>query len=152
MRLRLIRIEQDSVGTYGMLHIPECGSLYTVERPWLAQDENGQDFPYGVPSRSCVPVGEYELIKALSPSRGMEMYYLQGEGVTVRQSPHEPKWRWGCMFHIANYPHDVLGCIGLGFSFKKPMVSRSGMAFTALRGFLEDFPGKHTLSITECYE
>lgn len=151
MHLRLIRIEKDSAGTYGMLHIPGCGSLYTVERPWLTESE-GDHFPYGVPSQSCVPVGEYELVKALSPSRGTEMYYLQGEGVTVRQSPHEPKWRWGCMFHIANYPHEVQGCIGPGFALDKPMVKRSGMGFTALMGFLQDLPGKHTLSITECYE
>lgn len=145
MQLRLIRIESNQ-GMFGILHVPERGALYTVEQPWNATEE----FPYGVPSKSCVPPGVYELVKSYSPSRRGDMYYLVGDGVTLRQTDSRTK-RWGCMFHIANWPHEVEGCVGPGLSYdaKNRSVKRSGLALSQLTAWLDAAKGPHTLSIED---
>jgi hypothetical protein len=98
--------------TYGTI-IVEGVSLHTMERPWIPS----ATFPSGKPSESCVPVGEYELVKAYSPKFDGDMYYLVNEenGVFLRKEDRNEDWqRWGCMFHSANWVHQINGCIATG--------------------------------------
>lgn len=87
--------------------------LHSMERPWIPSRE----FPAGKPSESCVPVGEYNLVKAFSPKYETGMYYLVNEenGVFLRKEDRTEDWqRWGCMFHPANWVYQINGCIAAG--------------------------------------
>lgn len=115
MILELIRFRSDQHGTFGALVIPGHGSLVTVERPWLDQDEDGRQWPYGVDRRSCIPAGMYTLTREDSPKFGRLMWYIVGDGVVVRERPGSPvEWRSGCMFHGANKAEELMGCIAPG--------------------------------------
>ena len=83
-------------GTFGSL---ECGefSCSTVERPWLNNEHNV----------SCIPEGIYMCkISASTTNKaaGMDTAY-EVVGVPGREL---------IKIHVANWPRDVLGCIGLG--------------------------------------
>lgn len=134
MKLRMLPLDAGDWGTVSMLHVPTGGALYVIERPWLPSEE----FPYGVPGKSCVPAGTYKLVHQHSPSRDKPMWYLQGVGVSVRQVSAEPTWRWGCMFHAGNYPTDVEGCLAPGMRYSdKQMVMNSGDAMNELDQWLK---------------
>ena len=66
--------------------------FYTIERPWL----NNKPF------ESCIPVGEYSLKWKESPKFGMCYEVENVDG------------RTHILIHAANFPTDVVGCIGLG--------------------------------------
>jgi hypothetical protein len=72
--------------------MPSGMEYATVERPWVRNEA----------AVSCIPLGEYDC----SPR-----YYNRGgyEAVLVKDVPN----RSYIMFHIANYPSDVQGCIGV---------------------------------------
>lgn len=115
----MIEITRDTKGNtresdaeYGVIKFGGY-QLYSMERPWIP----GPEFPSGKPSESCVPVGEYDLVKALSPKYGTDMYYLVNEenGVFLRKEDRTEDWqRWGCMFHPANWVHQINGCVAAG--------------------------------------
>lgn len=115
MILDLIRFRSDAVGTFGALIMPGRGSLVTVERPWLNVDEQGKSWTHGVDQRSCIPAGTYKLIRDHSPKFGRLMWYIVGRGVVLRESSDNPiEWRSSCMFHAANRPTELMGCIAPG--------------------------------------
>lgn len=90
--LELIRVAYTSFGTFGKF---VCNSklLYTVERPWLL---NQHDV-------SCIPEGEFDC----KP----EFFHKDGyPAVEVLNVPN----RQDILFHIANWPENVKGCIGVG--------------------------------------
>lgn len=68
-------------------------SWWTIERPWLDNR----------PNVSCIPVGEYEMVRVDSPKFGPDTW----EVADVPGRSH-------ILFHVANYAHDIEGCIGLG--------------------------------------
>lgn len=79
-------------GTFGHINVDGI-ILATVERPWL---ENR-------PMVSCIPEGEYKC----RPRR----FYRGGyDAIEVRDVPG----RTHILFHRANLPSDVAGCIGVG--------------------------------------
>lgn len=92
-------------GTFSYL-CDECGNsiLKTVERPW----KNNQA---GI---SCVPEGEYDLIPHNSPKFG-DCYVLEAPslGVTI----YGPSQRTHILFHAANKPSQLEGCIAPGMNF-----------------------------------
>lgn len=99
-------------GTYGVITFGD-EELTTMERDWIPSAE----FPYGLPEESCVPTGVYSLIKAYSIKYSRDMYYLVSEdnGVHLRSdSRYDPSERWGCMFHPANWPYQLNGCVAVG--------------------------------------
>jgi len=129
----MVTIDQDDAGTFSMLHVPRRGAIYTVEQPWNPTDK----FIYGTPGASCVPAGDYELELAHSPKFEQKMWYLRGDGVYVRQTGNEIM-RWGCMFHVANYPEDVQGCVGPGVTYSdRQMVEMSAVALNKLMSWLD---------------
>jgi hypothetical protein len=88
----LSRIAWPDHGTFGYLTTPSGTEYATVERPWLNN----------MPSVSCIPTGIY-ICKPRFYNRGgydaIEVTDVEG--------------RTYIMFHIANSPHEVAGCIGI---------------------------------------
>lgn len=130
--IELIRFRQDDGGTFGALVVPGFGSLVTVERQWLDRDEQGKHWPYGVDNRSCVPAGSYTLTHEHSNRYGRRMWHIVGEGVTYQPRSGDPvEYRSNCMFHSANVPHELQGCIAPGMIYM-PTSNRVGSSVTAL--------------------
>lgn len=97
--IELIR-EYRAEGTFGQLTLEDGAVFATVERPWINN----------TPKISCIPEGVYRLALRDSnvvhrTSRGQ---YLRGWEIT--NIPN----RTLCMFHVANLPREVEGCIGVG--------------------------------------
>ena len=81
-------------GTLGKVWVGDW-SCYTIERPWKNN----------APNVSCIPEGEYKC----EPFSGTKYKDV----VQVLDVPD----RTFILFHVANFPHDVQGCIGLGSRF-----------------------------------
>lgn len=78
-------------GTLGVL-VCNGTRYYTIERPWLDN----------APMISCIPVGTYQMGWRESPRFGWTWEVKDVENRTF------------VLMHVANYPKDVQGCIGLG--------------------------------------
>lgn len=78
-------------GTLGVIKL-DGDLFYSIEKPWL---DNAR-------SVSCIPIGTYQTGWRKSPKFGQTW---QIEDVTDRTY---------ILIHVANYPSDVHGCIGLG--------------------------------------
>jgi len=87
------------IGTFGQLDIGVY-KFFTVEREWADNK----------PFVSCIPAGEYEL-EEHSSTQYPNTYALIGETVSHYSSD---KARSVCLFHAANWPDEVQGCIGIG--------------------------------------
>ena len=90
--IKLTRFISTEQGTIGRL---DCDGVqfFTVERPWLNN----------APNISCIPDGEYEMVRVDSPKFGENMWEI----ANVSGRTH-------ILIHIANNPANVEGCIGLG--------------------------------------
>jgi len=78
-------------GTLGSLTI-DGERFYSVERPW----QNN------TPNVSCIPEGDYLVVWRTSPKFGLTWHITD-----VPERTH-------ILIHVANFPEDVQGCIGLG--------------------------------------
>jgi len=78
-------------GTLGSLTV-EGERFYSVERPW----QNN------APNVSCIPEGDYLVVWRTSPKFGLTWHITD-----VPERTH-------ILIHVANFPEDVQGCIGLG--------------------------------------
>jgi len=94
-------------GTYGTMEI-EGFTCYTVERPWLKNKVR----------ISCIPEGLYKCTLGRYNRGGYPAYEVQ--------SVHG---RSLIKIHIANYPRNVMGCIGLGTTYRGSMVGSSRIAY-----------------------
>lgn len=115
-------------GTFSYLYSPEGEQLCAVvEREW----NNNQ------PNISCIPQGEYTLVPHHSPRFG-DCYALVAPslGVTI----HGPSLRTHILFHVANLPEQLEGCLapGMGFGVVKNQwgVVNSTIAFDKLMEYL----------------
>ncbi len=108
--------------TFGQMTLESGTVVYTMERPWL----NNQ------PLVSCIPEGVYRLALRDSSvvNRTTRGKYLRGWEVT--DVPN----RSFIMLHIANFPRDVEGCIGVGLKrgslAGELAILQSGKAFDLL--------------------
>ena len=81
-------------GTLGKLTVGDW-SCYTIERPWKDNQSNV----------SCIPEGTYKC-EPFSGDRFKDV-------VQILDVPG----RTFILFHVANFPHDIEGCIGGGDRF-----------------------------------
>ena len=98
--VNLYRYESSDQGTFGVIFYEDFW-LYTLELPWRNNQSN----------ISCIPEGEYEVVKRYSPSFKKETYW-------IKDVPN----RSYILIHAANFAGDtskgwhtnLQGCIGLG--------------------------------------
>jgi hypothetical protein len=94
--ITLKRFAYHPEGTLGLMQVPnhKLSLFYTVERPWLDN----------APFLSCIPEGEYSMVWKRSPKFD---WCYEVENV---------KGRSHILFHVANFPEEIEGCIGVGTS------------------------------------
>ena len=115
------------------------GILATIEQEW----REDPDRPGGESNNSCVPAGTYKLIPHTRPD-GKEVVALVNEdlGVYYQEEDLPPEGgRFLILCHIANWSHNVVGCIGPGIgkspSSQGPMVTSSTTAMKQLMDFID---------------
>lgn len=107
-RIRVTSSDEALVGVipvYGWLTMPNGECFATVERPWRNN----------TPFESCIPPGEYEIMKHES-RRAIRLL-----GVPSRA---------GILIHVANWCRELHGCIAPGLGFNSTggvMASRAAM-------------------------
>ena len=120
--------------------------LATIERPWIPADTPG-----GKPNESCVPAGVYRLIPHTRPDPDptddkppKEVYALVNESLGVyylKEDRPNGVGRYLILIHIANWVHNVIGCIGPGLAFgpssKGPMVKSSAAAMARIMDYID---------------
>lgn len=114
--------------TEGKLYLNDDEYIRTLERPWR------DGAPGGVPFKSCVPDGEYELLPYVRPN-GDQVFALWNADLSVYLTEADRGDRQGrylILIHSGNYVTDVVGCIapGLDRIIHKgaPMVTNSRAA------------------------
>lgn len=120
MQFKMTRYQSTAAGTFSQMTVgPEV--FYTVEKPWL----NNKPFI------SCLPAGNYKLVPHKSPKYG-DVFCIVDEnaGVTIQQESFSK--RYACLFHVANYARDVLGCVGVGQYHHNNMVTNSKISMSKL--------------------
>ena|SRR3990167_978716 len=109
--LVLKRMSMTPDGTYGVMldegKIPFC---VTLELPW--KDNK--------PEVSCIPKGEYQIKKIISPKYG-----------NVFQVMNVPN-RSNILIHKGNFTTDVLGCILLGEYFEQILNPKADKVVTSV--------------------
>jgi hypothetical protein len=123
--MKLTRVVSTSSITLGVLFV-EGSIFYTVERPWL----NNKPFV------SCIPDGVYPLREHNSPSFGRKLWM-------VDEVPN----RTYILIHVANRPHQLEGCIGIGSNIL-PELEGVGGSTKALAKLDSLLNGKKAGSIT----
>lgn len=93
-RVTLIRTESGKKQTLGTLIYKGKEVAKTVELAWR----------YNQAKISCIPCGEYQVVRRSSPKYGDHFHILEVPGRSL------------ILIHIANYFSDLLGCIGVGES------------------------------------
>lgn len=91
MLITLTRLAYLPTGTLGKLTVGD-ETFFTIERPWLGNK----------PFESCIPEGIYRC-KRYSSAKYPDTFEITGV-----------PGRSAILFHVANYPDDVQGCVGVG--------------------------------------
>jgi len=93
-------------GTFGSLLDANTGEqlAVTVECPWHNN----------APGRSCVPAGDYIVESHVSPRFG-QCLVISAPSLGVTKEG--PSLRTHCLFHAANRPSELKGCIAPGIRF-----------------------------------
>lgn len=114
--------------TFGTLFGDQGLQLVTIEQPWCGNK----------PFKSCVPEGEYKVIRDSRPKHE-HTFCLVNEDLGIARYPANGM-RDSCLFHVANTVLDIEGCIGPGldFGYVKNMwaVIASVPAFRKLNGYI----------------
>lgn len=144
MNLTLVRVSQNRECTQGTLLLPRGEILHTLELPWIPAVTPG-----GMHDHSCVPLGTYQLAPHNTPKHPQSFALVNPElGVIHEPDPQYPAARVACLIHVANYPVELLGCIGVGLSCGVGMLNASR---AALAEFKDQVPWEtgHTLEIVD---
>jgi len=126
--VEIMRDLMDRSGTISTVKVKDT-LFYGIERPWL---ENRS-------SISCIPTGDYVLEPHESVKFGNTWAFVGG---SVSHWPHENNVRNACLIHVANWSHQVQGCLGLGLSHgiddRGFLVKSSRDAMSQLRSILKE--------------
>lgn len=120
-------------------------SIYTLERPWIVNPAG----PGGLPEKSCIPDGLYDLIPHTGP-KFVNVFAMQNPelGVYVDALPDGQQWgRTSCLVHPANRVSELLGCTAVGLRWTiiddEVRVLESRAALEILRTLVG--PGDHRI-------
>lgn len=101
------RSRSSSVGEFGMMLLDGGRVCFTCEQPWNENKNN----------TSCIPEGDYELRAFNSPAHG-HTFVFHNPALDVYATPRLiPTGRPGrslCEIHVANWPYQLRGCVGVG--------------------------------------
>lgn len=126
------------IGTFGLL-LAGSDRFETVEKPW-----NGN-----LRFKSCIPAGLYDLEPHNTP-KYKNVWAMVSKELGVAHYDKSAA-RYACLIHIANFPENVSGCIGvgkrLGFIGGRLGVSNSTDSIQRLRVHLR-VGEKHQINIT----
>lgn len=99
--------------TEGIWHVGPH-QLPTLERPWVPGPDLG-----GLPFKSCVPDGQYEL-RAYTRKNGDDAFKLVNPELGVFATEPEMReaggGRYDILAHSANFMHQLVGCIAPGMA------------------------------------
>jgi len=144
MNINMHRSAQNEVCTQGVMTLPNNLNLQTLELPWVP-DPN---CPGGQPDVSCVPPGTYQLVLHDTVKHPKTFALVNPDlGVIHEPDPAHPNFRTACLIHVANFPRELEGCIGIGMSAGVCQISDSAIALNNLKNALPWIPG-HTLTIS----
>ena len=115
MTFTLTRGDAIEEGVFGTL-TNGTDTYCTLERTWD-----------GLPK---IPVGTYICLRGMHRLEGMQNDF---ECFELQNVPGHT----GCLIHIANYPHDLNGCIGIGLRHDGTMLYSSRTAFTYFMASLD---------------
>ena len=107
--LHLERFAYSPTETQGRLN----NKWWSIERPWIKGDKPG-----GLPFESCIPDGDYKLIKHTRPN-GDKVVALENPELGVWYQKEDRPTPWGrylILIHSGNYVEHVVGCIAPGVS------------------------------------
>lgn len=123
--------------TLGNLAVGDV-TFATMERPWIVNPAGRG----GMPSKSCVPDGQYSLFPHNS-ARFPNVYAIESRGLGVYYQALPPGQTWGrtaILLHVGNFARDVIGCIAIGLRHAtvngEHAVLESGVALDRLRTLL----------------
>jgi hypothetical protein len=125
-----------------MMLLPDS-ELYTLELPWVPE----ADYPGGAPDRSCVPPGIYQLALH-DTAKHPKSFALVNAALGVIHEPDAayPNARVACLIHVANFPRDLEGCIGVGTASGEDCIRNSVIAYGEFTRAVPWIAG-HTLTI-----
>jgi hypothetical protein len=101
-KLTLVRFCYAPDGTFGYVDLGR-ERIWTVEREW---NDN-------LPGKSCLPVGIYNLLP-YSSEKYPNTYALENKGLQVWAYWSSEARRFACVFHSANLPQELEGCVSAG--------------------------------------
>jgi hypothetical protein len=149
MHLDIVRDIRHTDATLGTLSLPQGIVLQTLELPWVPLD----GAVCGHPGQSCVPAGDYVLMRHNSPQHPKTFVLVApalGVYNTQADIPHGCVGRFEVLLHNGNYPCNSLGCILLGrgrsFDGGRSMVTNSDVALRTFQAMVPWIDG-HTLTI-----
>lgn len=101
--IKIQRLSYSRSETIGIIYLKGL-RFFTLELPWLDNQKN----------ISCIPTGEYNYIKRVSPGKGYEVIEL----VSVPDRAY-------IQIHLGNYTRQIEGCILPGTGLKD--INRDGV-------------------------
>jgi len=109
MHIEIIRDKAKSTpeGEFGMLLLDGSRICFTCEQPWNGNKNNV----------SCIPEGDYQLRAFNSPAHGHTFAFHNPAldvYATPKMIPSGKKGRSLCEIHVANWPFQLRGCVGVG--------------------------------------
>ena len=113
MNFKLVRFKQNAHATMGALY-DETGARVAVilERPWIDADSDGRRDH----SVSRIAAGSYRAIRARSPKRGYDVWWLC-DVPDVSSAQLADASATTCQIHKCNFPWELEGCLGIGTAF-----------------------------------
>jgi hypothetical protein len=99
--LKLKRAYLDNC-TIGKIYYQDSLVVYTVEKPWKSNE----------PFKSCIPPGLYKIVRHHS-EKYPNTFALVNHNLGIGHNKGD-SLRYSCLLHIANFEHEVEGCIGPG--------------------------------------
>ncbi len=133
----------DIDGVFGKLVLQsgdENINLYTKEKIWSIMDK----WPYGKPIDSCVPNGEYQIVRQYSPLNKSEELFLYNPDIGVYVYSADRKsatQRYGSIITYQDIHNIAEGCIQVGMNIAqkngKRALTDTTKAYNILRSWVD---------------
>lgn len=120
MDIEVVRLWKSDTGITGTFSVDGAQKYFSLELPETFEGQTN------VPDKTCIPEGSYPVVRLWSNHWNAMMPHLT-----------DVPGRTEVEIHVANYPHDILGCIGIGM--KRIDDTTIGESREAFEEFNSDF-------------